>query len=135
MGDVFWRGGRRLGATAAARRRAGRDCRGALADAATAAKSISGDAVADIAAGTVSAGQAEAHAAHAAATRGPQRNVGAFDGCLHGKPEDGKLKPYYVCSSAEDNTLVFESRFESGNLRRSIQVYENEYDLIVAPPF
>ena len=103
------------------------------ADAATAAKSISGDAVADIAAGTVSAGQAEAHAAHAAATRGPQRNVGAFDGCLHGKPEDGKLKPYYVCSSAEDNTLVFESRFESGNLRRSIQVYENEYDLIVKP--
>eukprot|EP00818_Percolomonas_sp_WS_P003439 CAMPEP_0117437742 /NCGR_PEP_ID=MMETSP0759-20121206/1687_1 /TAXON_ID=63605 /ORGANISM="Percolomonas cosmopolitus, Strain WS" /LENGTH=840 /DNA_ID=CAMNT_0005229397 /DNA_START=1 /DNA_END=2523 /DNA_ORIENTATION=+ len=41
------------------------------------------------------------------------------------------LPPYYQPLSASDNTLVFESRFESGNLRRAIQVYEYEYDLIL----
>jgi len=30
-----------------------------------------------------------------------------------------------------DSTLIFESRFESGNLRRAVQVAENEYDLIL----
>ena len=34
-----------------------------------------------------------------------------------------------------DNTLLFESRFESGNLRRAIQVYEFEYDLILKPDY
>ena len=33
------------------------------------------------------------------------------------------LIPYYIPSTAEDDTLIFESRFESGNLRRAIQVY------------
>ena len=42
-----------------------------------------------------------------------------------------KLKPYYVKQSKTDNTLVFESRFESGNLRRAVQVGEYEYDLIL----
>mmetsp|Transcript_13587 Transcript_13587/g.20576 ORF Transcript_13587/g.20576 Transcript_13587/m.20576 type:complete len:732 (-) Transcript_13587:52-2247(-) len=41
------------------------------------------------------------------------------------------LKPYYIPMSKDDTTLVFESRFESGNLRRAIQVYEFEYDLIL----
>lgn len=41
------------------------------------------------------------------------------------------LPPYYQPLSPTDNTLVFESRFESGNLRRAIQVYEFEYDLIL----
>mmetsp|Transcript_20229 Transcript_20229/g.37724 ORF Transcript_20229/g.37724 Transcript_20229/m.37724 type:complete len:558 (+) Transcript_20229:867-2540(+) len=40
---------------------------------------------------------------------------------------------YYTPSSENDITLVFESRFESGNLRRAIQVYTNEYDLILRP--
>ena len=48
-------------------------------------------------------------------------------------PAEGQLKPYYTLESPNDTTLIFESRFESGNLRRSIQVYENEYDLIVKP--
>jgi cytosolic carboxypeptidase protein 2/3 len=30
---------------------------------------------------------------------------------------------------------MFESRFESGNLRRAIQVYEYEYDLILKPDY
>jgi len=42
-----------------------------------------------------------------------------------------KLKPYYKAESAMDSTLIFESRFESGNLRRAVQVAENEYDLIL----
>lgn len=44
-----------------------------------------------------------------------------------------KLAPYYYPESTDDKTLVFESRFESGNLRRAIQVYEYEYDLILKP--
>jgi len=42
-----------------------------------------------------------------------------------------KLKPYYKAESVMDSTLIFESRFESGNLRRAVQVAENEYDLIL----
>ena len=34
---------------------------------------------------------------------------------------DGRLRPYYELAGADDDTLVFESRFESGNLRRAIQ--------------
>jgi cytosolic carboxypeptidase protein 2/3 len=45
--------------------------------------------------------------------------------------ETGEVPPFYIPTSAEDNTLLFESRFESGNLRRAIQVYEYEYDLIL----
>jgi hypothetical protein len=35
--------------------------------------------------------------------------------------------------SARPYPLVFESRMESGNLRRAIQVYPHEYDLILRP--
>ena len=42
-----------------------------------------------------------------------------------------KLKPYYQKESDEDNTLIFESRFESGNLRRAVKIGENEYNLIL----
>lgn len=30
-----------------------------------------------------------------------------------------------------DTTLIFESRFESGNLRRAVQIGEFEYDLML----
>jgi len=36
---------------------------------------------------------------------------------------ESSLKPFYRLSSYTDTTLIFESRFESGNLRRAIQVY------------
>ncbi|OMJ74656.1 hypothetical protein SteCoe_26367 [Stentor coeruleus] len=39
--------------------------------------------------------------------------------------------PYYIVKSSDDTTLVFESRFESGNLRRAIQIYDYEYDLVL----
>ncbi len=42
------------------------------------------------------------------------------------------LKPYYVKESDNDPTLIFESRFESGNLRRVVQVGEPySYNLIL----
>jgi hypothetical protein len=64
---------------------------------------------------------------------------------VNGPDEKGKvtLRPYYIPVDSNDTTLVFESRFESGNLRRAIQVYrcfefvwhsssyEFEYDLIL----
>ncbi len=42
-----------------------------------------------------------------------------------------RLNPYYVHQGPDDATLVFESRFECGNLRRAVQVGEYEYDLIL----
>ncbi|XP_020894441.1 cytosolic carboxypeptidase 2, partial [Exaiptasia diaphana] len=38
-------------------------------------------------------------------------------------------KPFYNVQSADDHTLVFESRFESGNLKRAIKVGPYEYQL------
>jgi hypothetical protein len=35
------------------------------------------------------------------------------------------------CEPAEDPVLAFESRFESGNLRRAVLVGKNEYDLVL----
>lgn len=39
--------------------------------------------------------------------------------------------PYYTPKNAKDNTLVFESRFESGNLNMAVKVTDNEYNLIL----
>ena len=40
------------------------------------------------------------------------------------------LKPYYKSKNpATDLTLIFESRFESGNLRRAVKINDFEYDL------
>ena len=48
---------------------------------------------------------------------------------------EGEFPRFYTPQSPDDYTLVFESRFESGNLRRAIQVYEFEYDLILKPDY
>lgn len=40
-------------------------------------------------------------------------------------------QPYYKPEDEKDNTLIFESRFESGNLLAAIKLSENEYDLIL----
>ena len=42
-----------------------------------------------------------------------------------------KCKPYYVKESESDSTLIFESRFESGNLRRVLNIGDNNYNLIL----
>lgn len=39
--------------------------------------------------------------------------------------------PYYIPKSKNDKTLIFESRFESGNLRRAIQIGDYDYQLIL----
>jgi len=46
---------------------------------------------------------------------------------------DQHFPPRYTLKSDDDTTLVFESRIESGNLRRAIQIFEYEYDLILKP--
>lgn len=43
------------------------------------------------------------------------------------------LPAWYQPSETSDTTLVFESRFESGNLRRALQVFPYEYDLVLRP--
>ncbi|EFJ49798.1 hypothetical protein VOLCADRAFT_59220 [Volvox carteri f. nagariensis] len=43
------------------------------------------------------------------------------------------MAAWYTPRGQSDDTLVFESRYESGNLRRAIQVYPYEYDLILRP--
>lgn len=46
-----------------------------------------------------------------------------------------EMPPYHQLAGPDDHTLLFESRFESGNLRRAVQVYEYEYDLILNPDY
>eukprot|EP00927_Polykrikos_kofoidii_P060710 TRINITY_DN55630_c0_g1_i1.p1 TRINITY_DN55630_c0_g1~~TRINITY_DN55630_c0_g1_i1.p1 ORF type:complete len:955 (-),score=174.64 TRINITY_DN55630_c0_g1_i1:177-3041(-) len=45
------------------------------------------------------------------------------------------LPTYYVPVGPQDTTLVFESRFEGGNLRRAVKVYDFEYDLVLNPDY
>ena len=42
-----------------------------------------------------------------------------------------KVLPYYVPEGPADKTLVFESRFESGNLNLAIKMAEDEYNLLL----
>ena len=60
-----------------------------------------------------------------------QRPLPSLSSCDNDQFFEEFLKPV----SKNDHTLIFESRFESGNLRRTIQVYEFEYDLILTPDF
>lgn len=39
--------------------------------------------------------------------------------------------PFYIPESPNDKTLVFESRFETGNLLCAMKVSDNEYDLVL----
>mmetsp|Transcript_19309 Transcript_19309/g.21879 ORF Transcript_19309/g.21879 Transcript_19309/m.21879 type:complete len:674 (+) Transcript_19309:211-2232(+) len=50
-------------------------------------------------------------------------------------PQTDDLPFYYILRDSSDETLLFESRFESGNLRRAIKVDDYEYDLIVRPDY
>ena len=47
-------------------------------------------------------------------------------GCPGADPALASL-PWFIPRSSNDTTLVFESRFESGNLRRAVQVTPFEY--------
>ena len=47
------------------------------------------------------------------------------------KKADLPPTPYYLPDGPSDKTLVFESRFETGNLLASMKVSDNEYDLVL----
>ena len=42
-----------------------------------------------------------------------------------------EIPSYYTPYSKDDETLVFESRFESGNLDLAIKISDNEYNLVL----
>jgi hypothetical protein len=41
------------------------------------------------------------------------------------------LEPFYIPSGPDDTTLIFESRFESGNLAAAVKVREDDYHLLL----
>lgn len=41
------------------------------------------------------------------------------------------VRPYYTLTDDNDKTLIFESRFESGNLLAAFKISENQYQLVV----
>ena len=41
------------------------------------------------------------------------------------------LAPFYKPTSPEDKTLIFESRFESGNLCMALKIHDQEYNLLM----
>lgn len=42
------------------------------------------------------------------------------------------MRSFYTPTDEKDDTLVFESRFESGNLASAVQVGPYEYDLVLS---
>lgn len=48
-----------------------------------------------------------------------------------GKESGGGPQQFYKPKGPDDKTLIFESRFESGNLLAAIKISENEYDLVL----
>lgn len=41
------------------------------------------------------------------------------------------VEPYYTKKDKFDKTLIFESRFESGNLAAALKVNQNDYHLLL----
>jgi len=50
---------------------------------------------------------------------------------LSASTSTGSTLPKATSNLKNDDRLQFESRFESGNLRRAVQIFDNEYDLIL----
>ncbi|KAL4494540.1 hypothetical protein ABPG72_004442 [Tetrahymena utriculariae] len=46
-------------------------------------------------------------------------------------PQIHELEPYYKKNNQSDRTLIFESRFESGNLSIAAKISDEEYDLLL----
>ena len=68
-------------------------------------------------------------------TRGFEESLRADIHDTQGTKYYEKLNSYYKSNAiaSQDDTLIFESRFESGNLRRAVQVDKYEYDLYLKP--
>ncbi|GFR47481.1 hypothetical protein Agub_g9210, partial [Astrephomene gubernaculifera] len=105
----------------------------ATGGAAAAAPGAAGGAAGEEGASSTPSATTAAAAAAAAASRG----AAGPPSCSYSRPsmydyfED--MPAWYCPRGPSDHTLVFESRYESGNLRRAIQVYPYEYDLILRP--
>lgn len=41
------------------------------------------------------------------------------------------VEPFYKKADEQDKTLIFESRFESGNLAAALKVNDNDYHLLL----
>ena len=88
----------------------------------------------------------------------PTKQIRIIRPIVNGRPLDNpklsqknryfkELKPWYVpynCNlqsnrnskenlADEDDVLIFESRFESGNLKKAIQIDKSEYELVLKP--
>ncbi|KAJ3050567.1 Cytosolic carboxypeptidase 2 [Rhizophlyctis rosea] len=63
----------------------------------------------------------------------PKRVMTGFEPVLvyEAKYDENPLKDHWQLESEDDRTLLFESRFESGNLKEAVRVGEYEYDLKV----
>jgi len=51
---------------------------------------------------------------------------------MNGKKMDEAPMQFYKLQGEDDKTLIFESRFESGNLLAAIKISDSEYDLILS---
>lgn len=61
---------------------------------------------------------------NAAYTGGEDKNAHLID--------MNSVTPYYKLTSPSDPTLIFESRFESGNLFSALKVSDEEYNLLLS---
>ena len=71
--------------------------------------------------------------AHQASASGGGGSTGGGSDAAGNGDAAGDLPSNYEPRGSDDHTLVLNSRFESGNLRRAIKVYDYEYDLILRP--
>ena len=63
--------------------------------------------------------------------KGDKRDFKALKTNKMGIKNDEGPKQYYKLAGPEDRTLIFESRFESGNLLAAMKITEFEYDLVL----
>ena len=61
----------------------------------------------------------------------PEMRQSAKKDFLTGKSAFGAQHDYYTPLDENDKTLVFESRFESGNLSLAVKESDNEYNLVL----
>lgn len=59
------------------------------------------------------------------------QNEPALTKAIDPKSHGVDMLPYFIPASQTDTTLIFEGRFQTGNLRRAIQILEYEYQIIL----
>ena len=64
--------------------------------------------------------------------KGEKRDFKSMKTVSMGKKQEEAPQQFYKLTDSNDKTLIFESRFESGNLLAAIKISETEYDLILS---